>query len=96
MSLSCFLPSRAKGGLIITHDVTSVNKADTQGAFNQITHTIEEKTKTDTHPGLVTQAQNAFQTGVHKVETFLDDVSHSGNWYSENRMSADKLETNYY
>jgi hypothetical protein len=50
-------------------------RADMQGAFNQITSTLDEKTKTDTHPGIVTQATSAFQTGVHKVDDFLSDVS---------------------
>jgi hypothetical protein len=49
--------------------------ADEKGAFNQITTTLDEKTKTDTHPGIVTQATSAFQTGVHKVDDFLNDVS---------------------
>jgi hypothetical protein len=48
--------------------------ANFQGAFNQITSTLDEKTKTDTHPGIVTQATTAFQTGVHKVDDFLNDV----------------------
>jgi hypothetical protein len=79
MSLSSSFPRclpfpRGKG-FSNTARLHSKDSTDSQGAFNQITHTIEEKTKTDTHPGLVTQAQNAFQTGVHKVETFLDDVS---------------------
>lgn len=52
-------------------------RADMQGAFNQITSTLDEKTKTDTHPGIVTQATSAFQTGVHKVDDFLSDVSSS-------------------
>jgi hypothetical protein len=52
-------------------------RADLQDAFNQITSTLDEKTKTDTHPGIVTQATSAFQTGVHKVDDFLSDVSSS-------------------
>jgi len=47
--------------------------ATVSGAFNQITTTLDEKTKTDTHPGIVSQATAAFQTGVHKVDDFLND-----------------------
>jgi len=50
-------------------------KTNMQGAFNQITSTLDEKTRTDTHPGIVSQATSAFQTGVHKVDDFLNDVS---------------------
>jgi len=49
--------------------------ATVSGAFNQITSTLDEKTRTDTHPGIVSQATSAFQTGVHKVDDFLNDKS---------------------
>jgi len=52
-------------------------RTDIQGAFNQITSTLDEKTRTDSHPGIVSQATSAFQTGVHKVDDFLNDVSPS-------------------
>lgn len=53
-----------------------------QSTFNQITHTLDEKTKSDTHPGIVTQATSAFEKGVHKVDDFLNEVSQARSEHS--------------
>jgi hypothetical protein len=46
-----------------------------QGAIHQVTNTIETRTTTDSHPGLVTQAQNLVKQGQDKLDSFLDAVS---------------------
>ncbi|KAK8869885.1 hypothetical protein IAR55_000453 [Kwoniella newhampshirensis] len=44
-----------------------------QSTFTQITHTIEERTASPTHPGLITQVTNAVHKGVERAEKFLDE-----------------------
>ncbi|ORY33746.1 hypothetical protein BCR39DRAFT_518975 [Naematelia encephala] len=43
-----------------------------QGAFNTLTHTIDEKTASPTHPGIISQVTAAVQKGVEKVDSLLD------------------------
>jgi hypothetical protein len=45
-----------------------------QNTFNQITHTIDEKTAAPTHPGIITQITNAIEKGTERVDAFLDKV----------------------
>ncbi|WRT67054.1 uncharacterized protein IL334_004020 [Kwoniella shivajii] len=45
-----------------------------QSTFTQITHTIEEKTASPTHPGLITQVTNAAAKVGEKIEKALNDV----------------------
>lgn len=40
-----------------------------------MTNTIETRTTTDSHPGLITQVTNAVHKGQEKIEAFLDQVS---------------------
>ncbi|WWD15839.1 hypothetical protein CI109_100263 [Kwoniella shandongensis] len=48
-----------------------------QSTFTQITHTIDEKTASPTHPGLITQVTNAVHKGVEKAEHFLNEAADS-------------------
>lgn len=49
--------------------------ADEKSTFTQITNTIETRTTTDTHPGLITQVQNAVAKGQEKLDHLLEGVS---------------------
>jgi len=42
--------------------------------ITQLTHTIDEKTKSESHPGIITQAAAAIEKGVAKVDEFFDHV----------------------
>lgn len=46
-----------------------------KSTFNQLTNTIEQKTTTDAHPGIITQMSNAVHKGLDKVEELLNEVS---------------------
>ncbi|WVO12816.1 hypothetical protein L204_100424 [Cryptococcus depauperatus] len=43
--------------------------------FNQITDTIDQKTSSNTHPGLITQVTNVVHKGIDKVEVFLNETT---------------------
>lgn len=46
-----------------------------QSTFNQLTNTIEQKTTTDAHPGIITQMSNAVHKGLDKVEELLNEAA---------------------
>ncbi|ADV20504.1 hypothetical protein I315_04258 [Cryptococcus gattii Ru294] len=46
-----------------------------QSTFNQLTNTIEQKTTTDAHPGIITQMSNAVHKGLDKVEGLLNEAA---------------------
>ncbi|WVQ98650.1 hypothetical protein IAU59_005781 [Kwoniella sp. CBS 9459] len=46
-----------------------------QSTFTQITHTIDEKTASPTHPGFITQVTNAVHKGVEKVEKAFNEAT---------------------
>jgi hypothetical protein len=46
-----------------------------QSTFISLTTNIEERTTTAEHPGIITQVTNAVNTGIGKVEGFIDQVS---------------------
>ncbi|OWZ80199.1 hypothetical protein C365_01150 [Cryptococcus neoformans Bt85] len=46
-----------------------------QSTFNQITNTIEQRTTTDTHPGILTQMSNVMHKGLDKVEGLLNEAT---------------------
>ena len=46
-----------------------------QNTFTQLTQTIEEKTASPSHPGVITQVTNAVQQGAARVDAFIDQVS---------------------
>lgn len=46
-----------------------------QSTFNQITNTIEQRTTTDSHPGILTQMSNVVHKGLDKVEGFLNEAT---------------------
>ncbi|WVQ78020.1 hypothetical protein IAT38_000101 [Cryptococcus sp. DSM 104549] len=48
-----------------------------QSTFNQLTNTIEQRTTTESHPGLITQVTNAVHKGVEKVEGLLNEATDS-------------------
>jgi hypothetical protein len=51
--------------------------ADTsrQSTFTQLTHSIDERTASTTHPGIITQVTQAIEKGVEKVDSFIEAVS---------------------
>jgi len=65
-STTADLGAQAKG---VFDQVTSA----VQHKFTQLTHTIDEKTATPEHPGLITQVTNAVHKGVEKVDAFLEE-----------------------
>ncbi|WWC61207.1 uncharacterized protein I303_103787 [Kwoniella dejecticola CBS 10117] len=48
-----------------------------QSTFTQITHTIDEKTASPTHPGFITQVTNAAQKVGEKIEKAMNDVDNN-------------------
>ncbi|WVQ70177.1 uncharacterized protein L199_008402 [Kwoniella botswanensis] len=61
---------KAKG--IFEQGLTAV-----QSTFTQITHTIDEKTSSPTHPGFITQVTNAAHKVGEKIEKALNDVDNN-------------------
>ncbi|WVR05108.1 hypothetical protein IAU60_002120 [Kwoniella sp. DSM 27419] len=49
-----------------------------QSTFQQITHTIDEKTASPSHPGFITQVTNAVHKGVEKVEKAFNEATEPG------------------
>ncbi|WWC69539.1 uncharacterized protein I206_103481 [Kwoniella pini CBS 10737] len=48
-----------------------------QSTFTQITHTIEEKTASPTHPGIITQVTNAAHKVGERIEKAINDVDNN-------------------
>ena len=55
-------------GIRADHNVTSI-----QGAFNQMTASIEKNTASEGHPGLITQIQNAGHTIAEKADALFGE-----------------------
>ncbi|RSH91268.1 hypothetical protein EHS25_009567 [Saitozyma podzolica] len=46
--------------------------AQVQSTFTQLTHSIDERTASTTHPGIITQVTQAIEKGVEKVDSFIE------------------------
>ncbi|WWC90120.1 uncharacterized protein L201_005053 [Kwoniella dendrophila CBS 6074] len=64
-----------------------------QSTFTQITHTIDEKTASPTHPGFVTQITNAAHKVGERIEKVINDVDGSTGTTTGTHPAAHPVQT---